>query len=263
MERHTFGFHLRNATVDQCLFHLEVGNAIAEQAAGLLELLENMDIMAAARELLRGGKARRSRADYRDALAGLAGRHLRRDPAFLPAAIDNRAFDGLDRHRLVGEVQRAASLAGRGADAAREFREIVRRMEVAAGFLPVGVIDEVIPVRDLVVHRTAIVTIGNAAIHAARSLILHRFFGERDHELAVIANPVRGRQVLAVLPVDFQKTCNLAHAYSPAAAMACAASCACCISRRARRYSTGITLRNLGSMASQWSRICRARAELV
>ena len=37
--------------------------------------------------------------------------------------------------------------------------------------LPVAVIDEVVPVGDLVVDRAAGVTIGNAAIHAARRLL--------------------------------------------------------------------------------------------
>jgi hypothetical protein len=35
-------------------------------------------------------------------------------------------------------------------------------------------IDEVVPVRDLVVDRAAIVAIGDAAIHAARGLIARR-----------------------------------------------------------------------------------------
>ena len=41
---------------------------------------------------------------------------------------------------------------------------------LSAAVLPVGVIDEVVPVRDLVVDRAAVVTIGNAAVHAARGL---------------------------------------------------------------------------------------------
>ena len=59
MERHAFRLHLRDAAVDVNLFHLEVGNAVAQQAAGLGEFLVDMHVVAGARELLRGGKSRR------------------------------------------------------------------------------------------------------------------------------------------------------------------------------------------------------------
>ena len=70
MEDDAFGFHLRDAAVDVVLLHLEVGNAVAKQAAGLGDLFVDMHVMAGAGELLRAGEARRSRADDRDLLAG-------------------------------------------------------------------------------------------------------------------------------------------------------------------------------------------------
>ena len=63
------------------LLHLEVGDAVAQQAAGLGELLEHVDVVAGARELLGAGHAGRARADDRDLLAGLRRRRLRLDPA--------------------------------------------------------------------------------------------------------------------------------------------------------------------------------------
>ena len=72
MEGHALGFHLRDAAVDEVLLHLEVGNAVAQQAAGLGDLLVDMDVVAGARELLRAGQAGRARADDGDLLAGLA-----------------------------------------------------------------------------------------------------------------------------------------------------------------------------------------------
>ena len=50
------------------LLHLEVGNAVAQQAAGLGVLLEDVHLVAGARELLGAGKPRRARADDRDRL---------------------------------------------------------------------------------------------------------------------------------------------------------------------------------------------------
>src|SRR5690606_28030710 len=92
-ESNALSFHLHRAAVDQMLFHLEVGNSVTEQAADAVGLLEHGDGMAGASQLLRAGEAGRSRADDGDSLASLARRDLRLDPAFLPAAVDDRALD--------------------------------------------------------------------------------------------------------------------------------------------------------------------------
>ena len=60
-----------------------------------------------------------------DFFAGFGFGDQRGDPAFLPAAIDDRAFDGLDGDRLVVDVEGARGLARRGADAAGKFGEII------------------------------------------------------------------------------------------------------------------------------------------
>ncbi len=52
VEGHAFGFHLGDPTVDVEFLHLEIGNAIAQQAARLGELLEHMHIMPGTRQLL-------------------------------------------------------------------------------------------------------------------------------------------------------------------------------------------------------------------
>ena len=59
MERDAFALHLRDAAVDDPLLHLEVGDAVAQQAARLGELLVDVHVVAGARELLRAGEARR------------------------------------------------------------------------------------------------------------------------------------------------------------------------------------------------------------
>src|ERR1700712_245713 len=134
MEGDALSFHLRYAAVDDVLFHLEVGNAVAQQAAGLGEFLVDMDVMAGARELLRGRKARGAGADDRDLLAGLRRRYFRLQPAIVPGAIDDRAFDSLDGDRVVVDVERAGSLARGRADAAGEFGEIIGRVQIARSF---------------------------------------------------------------------------------------------------------------------------------
>ena len=85
MEGDALGLHLLDAPVDVVLLHLEVGDAVAQQAAGLGLALVDMHLVAGAGQLLGGGHAGRARADDRDALAGLGLRRLGPDPAHLPA----------------------------------------------------------------------------------------------------------------------------------------------------------------------------------
>jgi hypothetical protein len=53
--------------------------------------------------------------------------------------------------------------------------------------------------------------IGNAAIHAARGLVARLFLRERNDEFVEMLHALGDRRVLAVVPLDFQKTCDLAH----------------------------------------------------
>ena len=62
--------HLLDAPVDEVLLHLEIRDAVAQQAADAVALLEHRDGVAGARQLLRGGQTRRAGADHGDALAG-------------------------------------------------------------------------------------------------------------------------------------------------------------------------------------------------
>ena len=73
--------HLREARLEVLLLHLEVGDAVAQQAADAVVALEHRDGVAGARELLRGREAGGAGADDGDGLAGEAPGRLRLDPA--------------------------------------------------------------------------------------------------------------------------------------------------------------------------------------
>src|SRR5690242_3728119 len=98
-------------------------------------------------------------------------RHMRLDPAFLPRTVDNRTLDRFDRDGIVVDVQRAGSLAWGWADAASELWEVVGGMQHPDRVLPLMPIDQIVPVRDQVVDRTALVAERDAAIHATRCLL--------------------------------------------------------------------------------------------
>ena len=65
MEGDAFGLHLLDAALDDIFLHLEVGDAVAEQAAGIGVLLIDMHVVAGAGELLRGGEPGGTGADDR------------------------------------------------------------------------------------------------------------------------------------------------------------------------------------------------------
>ena len=140
----------------------------------------SVDVVAGARELLRARQAGGAGADDRDALAGLARRRLRRDPAFLPALVDDGVLDRLDADRIVVDAEHARRLARRGTDAAGELGELLVECSTSSASLPVLPVDQVVPVRNDVVDRAAGLAERDAAIHAARALLRRRVVVERD-----------------------------------------------------------------------------------
>src|SRR5262245_14124479 len=93
-------------------------------------------------------------------------------------------------------------------------------MQIARGFLPVAAVDQIVPVRNLVVDRAAgrragdaagAMTIGHATIHAARGLIAKFLFRKRQDEFAPMLHALRDRLIVAILTLDFQKPGDLTH----------------------------------------------------
>ena len=99
VEGDAFGLHLLDAALDEVLLHLEVGDAVAEQAAGLGVLLIDMHVVAGAGELLGRGKAGGAGADNGHALAGLGLGRLRPHPACGKGLVGDGAFDRFDGDR--------------------------------------------------------------------------------------------------------------------------------------------------------------------
>lgn len=72
-----FQAHLLDAAVDVRLLHLELGDAVAQQATDAVRALVDGDGVVSPGQLLGGGESRRARADDRDGLAGKALGRLR------------------------------------------------------------------------------------------------------------------------------------------------------------------------------------------
>ena len=100
-EPHPLRQHLLQPPVDKVLLHLEIRDAVTQQAADAVGLLEYRHIMAGARQLLRGRQASRSGTDNRDAFPRAYSRRLGRDAALRESPVDNRLLNlfNSDRRR--------------------------------------------------------------------------------------------------------------------------------------------------------------------
>ena len=67
-------------------------------------------------------------------------------------------------------------------------------------------VDQIVPVRNLVAERTALMAERNAAIHAARSLVAHLFLGRRQIDLVPVAKRIVDRSRVRLGPLDLDET---------------------------------------------------------
>ena len=73
---------------------------------------------------------------------------------------------------IVVDREHARRLARGRTDQPGELGEVVRRVELVARLAPLAAVHEIVPVRNNIAERAALVTERNAAIHAARRLRL-------------------------------------------------------------------------------------------
>src|SRR5690606_3358205 len=101
----------------------------------------------------------------------------------------------------------------RGTGAARELREVVRLVQPLERVAPAALVDEVVPLRDQVVHGTAVLGLAerHAAVHAARALDLQVLLGGLREDLFEIADALARVPIRNALLRVLQKAVGLAH----------------------------------------------------
>ena len=211
-ELDAFGLHLLDAAVDQVLLHLEIGDAVAQQPADAIVLLEHDDGVAGARELLRAGEPGRAGADDRDALAGLALGRPRRDPAASPSALSTIACS-IDLMPTGSSLMLSVHASSHGAGQMRPVNsgKLLVECSVSIALLPVLLVDEVVPVRNDVVDRAAAHAERRAAVHAARALDPGLLVGQARDELAPVLHALLRRLVRLRRAARTPETGDLAH----------------------------------------------------
>ncbi len=210
-EDDALGLHLGEPGVHDVLLDLEVGDAVAQQAADPVVALEDGHGVPGAGELLRGGQAGRAGADHGDLAAGRGGRRLRLDVAEVERVVGDLHLDLLDGHRVVGDAQHAGGLARRRAQPAGELREVVGGVQRLRGGLPGAGADQVVPVRDPVAQRAALVAERDAAVHAPGGLVADEVLAGRRVHLPPVADAHRHRPPLGQLPLVPQETVRIRH----------------------------------------------------
>ena len=165
-EHRALGRHLVEPPIDEVLGHLEVRDAVAQQAAEAVVALEDGHVVAGPGQLLGSGQPGRPGTDDGDPLAGAFGGRLRLDAALVEGPLDDRHLDLLDRDRVGVDGEHAGGFARRRADPAGELGEVVRRVQPLARVAPVATGDELVPLRDQVAERAAAMAERHAAVHA-------------------------------------------------------------------------------------------------
>ena len=173
-----------------------------------------------ASELLRCGQARGARSDHSHAFTSASLRRLRLNPAFRERVIDDGALDHLDRDRRFIDSEHARGLARSGADPPGELGKIVGGMQHAHRRAPPVAIDQIVPVGNDVVERTAGVAERHAAIHAASALFTQLFFRKILIDFKPIIDPLGHWPARSQFPRVIHEAGRLTHVAPAQAASA-------------------------------------------
>ena len=170
LELNVFGTQDGHTAVDEGFVQLEVGDTVAQEAAGILVTVEHGDSIARLVQAVGGHQPGGAAANdtYTQAVApGLSDAHV----VFLEGVLgDGGLVLAVGGGFVLHEVEYAGFLAESWADAPGELGEVVGGVEQAVGQLPVAPVEGVVPLRRAVAQGAGPMAERHAAVHAARSL---------------------------------------------------------------------------------------------
>ncbi len=203
--------HLQQPKLQVALLQLELGDAIPQQPADPVGPLVDHHGVTGAGQLLGRREPGRARPDDRDRLAGQPLGDLRRDPSLVPGPVDDLDLDLLDRDRIGIDAQHTRGLARRRTEPAGELREVVRRVQPLDRLLPVIPPDQVVPLRDQVAERAALMAERDPTVHAATGLALQPVGGEVGVDLLPVLDPDVDRPARRQLARSGQERLRVSH----------------------------------------------------
>ncbi|MPM13781.1 hypothetical protein SDC9_60140 [bioreactor metagenome] len=218
-EQRALVLHLPDPAVEDRLLHLELRDAVPQQATGDVGPLEHRHGVTDPGQLLGDREARGPRADHRDGVAGVPVGCLRLDVAILPGALGDGDLDALDRDRVAVDADHAGRLARCRAQPPGELREVVGRVQPVGRGLPVVAPDQVVPLRDDVAERAAVVAERDAAVHAAGRLgrddRQERGGGAARVDLVPVLHPFLDVPTRRVFAGELHETTGISHGSPP------------------------------------------------
>ena len=210
-DRHAFLGQLVGPAVNVRFFHLEVRDAITQQATDAVVLFKQRHVMPDPCQLLGCRHAGWAGAHHGNLLAGFDTGRLRQHPALGPSAVDDGVLDRLDAHRFIVHVQRASRLAGCRTNTTGEFGKVVGAVQGVDRRLPVVSIHHVVEVRNDVVDRATIVAKRSAAIHATRRLLAGLLIIQTHHKLFVMLQALHNGLVALFDALKFHESSDFSH----------------------------------------------------
>src|SRR5438034_2329473 len=210
-EHDAFFQHDIQPPVKNLFLHLEFGYPVTQEAPNSVVSFVHRHPVSRLIQLSCRGQSCRSVSDDRYGFSCTPHRPARPDDAFLKRAIDDRDFDVFDSDGIGISSDHAGTLAGCGAEAACKLGKVVRRQKTQQRFLPLPSINEIIPVRNDVSQWTALMTEGNAAVHATRRLGLEFVFRKFLVDLVPVLDPLLNRPAFETNSSDFKKAFRITH----------------------------------------------------
>ena len=199
------------AAVDDLLVELEVGDAVAQQAAGVLASFVNGYLVAHAVEAVGGHQTGGTGAYDRHFLAVALGND-RPYVVFLPGMLgDGGLVLAVGGGLVLDEVEHTRLLAEGWAYAARKLGEVVGGVEQLVSQSPVAFVESVVPLGRLVAQRAGAVAEGHAAVHAAARLQLAVVRVERLLHLAIVVYSIVYGPVAGLFAVYCKKCFWISH----------------------------------------------------
>jgi hypothetical protein len=149
------------------LFHFEVWDSIPEQSTNSIITFKNCYRVSSSGELLRCCQSSWATTYNRNGLSSKSIWHLGQNKAFVKGVIDDADFNFFDSHCRLINSQHARVLAWSRTNSTREFREVVRCVQAINCLFAATSMRKIVPLRYQVSKWAALVTEGNAAIHAS------------------------------------------------------------------------------------------------
>ena len=167
--------------------------------------------MPCTRQLLRRCQARRARTNHRHFFTCFLSSGLRHNPTILPSFFCNKSLDGLNTHRVAIYIQSASRFARRRTNAPRKLRKIIGGMQCIQRLLIIAFVNQIIPIRNDVVNRTACCTKRRTAIHATRSLHCCLFICHWNDKFFVVFEALCHCAIFVFLTIKLHEACNFTH----------------------------------------------------